>query len=124
MASTAAPAAGAPEQEPAAGPGCDLDPLWDAWVGCIVNSQCFRDAEASGTPGKAALKSCAKPESMSPACAAMHKTWTDCKFGIVQNALDQSPDGFSNPQNVSDFALEMMDFALKMMDFVIKMMNF
>ena len=55
---SAAPAAGAPPQ--AAAPRCDLDVLWDAWVGCIVNSQCFRDAEASGIQGKAALKSCAK----------------------------------------------------------------
>ena len=78
---------------------CNLDELWDAWVGCIINSECFRASEKE-LGGKAALKACARPEQMAARCAAIHQAWTDCKFGIVQGAIDQTPTGFANPSSV------------------------
>lgn len=86
------------EDEPVPAP-CNLDKLWDAWVGCIVNSECFRVSEKE-LGGKAALKTCAKPGRMTAHCAAMHQAWTDCKFGIVQGAIDQAPVGFKNPSSI------------------------
>ena len=83
----------------AAATPCNLEQLWDAWVGCIINSECFRASEEE-LGGKAALKSCAKPERMAPHCATIHQAWTDCKLGIVQGAIDQSPAGFKNPSSV------------------------
>jgi hypothetical protein len=99
MASGAEPAGGSAAAPAPAAPPCNLDQLWDGWVGCIINSECFRGSEKQ-LGGKGALKHCAKPENMSPHCAALHKAWTDCKFGIVQGAIDQTPSGFANPSSV------------------------
>eukprot|EP01046_Picozoa_sp_COSAG06_P023904 COSAG06_NODE_1920_length_8063_cov_14.050854_9_plen_179_part_00 len=99
MDSGAEPAGGSAAAPAPAAPPCNLDQLWDGWVGCIINSECFRGSEKQ-LGGKAALKHCAKPENMSPHCAALHKAWTDCKFGIVQGAIDQTPSGFANPSSV------------------------
>lgn len=85
---------GAPAPTP-----CNLDQLWDAWVGCIVNSECFRVSE-SQLGSKAALKTCARPERMAAHCAAIHQAWTDCKFGLVRGAIDHSPPGFKNPSSI------------------------
>jgi|EP01043_Picozoa_sp_COSAG02_P007090 hypothetical protein len=80
-------------------PPCNLDKLWDEWVGCIINSECFRESEKQ-LGGKAALKACARPERMAAHCSVIHQAWTDCKFGIVQGAIDQAPAGFKNPSSV------------------------
>ena len=106
MATSESPTAGgggnASSGAPAPTP-CNLDQLWDAWVGCIINSECFRVSETE-LGGKAALKACAQPERMAPHCAAIHRAWTDCKFGLVQGAFDKAPEGFKNPSSV-DLAL-------------------
>ncbi len=92
------PAGGAAPSVAARTP-CHLDRLWDEWVGCIVNSECFRDSEKE-LGGKAALKACARPERMAAHCRVIHQAWTDCKIGIVQGAIDQAPAGFKNPSSV------------------------
>ena len=68
----------------------NCEPLFDAWMRCLVNSECFAGAEGKAG-SREALKYCANPTKMSDACKLAHQNFQACKRGVFQSALDKPP---------------------------------
>ena len=84
------------QQKPGSRPGATMaaaqncEPMFDAWMKCLVNSECFKSHESS-KGDRAALKICANPQKMSDVCKLAHQEFQACKRGVFQAALEKPP---------------------------------
>jgi hypothetical protein len=62
---------------------CNVNRLWDEWIGCIINSECFRGSEGK-MGARPALKACAQRSQAEPSspCGKLHERWSMCKLQV------------------------------------------
>ena len=79
-------------------PPCKLTELWDDWVRCLVNSECFSESEASLGP-RNALKHCAavaKSDMAGPGCGEIYGAWHKCKLSGFKKMLETPPPALAD----------------------------
>ena len=75
---------------------CDVTQLFDDWVGCLVNSDCFRVSEGSMGP-KNALKHCAAlAKAQTGGCGRFYEEWNHCKLSGFKSMLETPPTSFAD----------------------------
>ena len=82
---------------------CNVGALWDQWVGCLVNSECFRRSEHSLGPRRA-LKTCAEEAKAGgvEGCGKFHEQWNNCKLASFKGMVDTPPPLFTGLGNAAN----------------------